>query len=203
MGLFANAGVQGRFERIDRYPIEDVRQLLDVNVVGVFTVLSAVSTAMIATGSVGAAVISASMAGVTGAPNMSAYSATKAAVIGLTKRRQRMPPPGAVLGRPMKMIGLSRREQVGCRGSSKSPPKRRRAARTTPADPAIVVEQMLGDDPDASGAARAEEVGRVVAYLLSDLRLRTSPESNVEDNAGGFSLRLLQILRSVQQAGTS
>ena len=47
-GLFANAGVQGRFERVDRYPIEDVRQLLDVNVVGVFTVLSAVSTAMIA-----------------------------------------------------------------------------------------------------------------------------------------------------------
>ena len=49
-GLFANAGIQGRFERVDRYPIEDVRQLLDVNVVGVFTVLSAVSTAMIAAG---------------------------------------------------------------------------------------------------------------------------------------------------------
>ena len=84
-GLFANAGVQGRFERVDRYPIDDVRQLFDVNVVGVFTVLSAVSTAMIAAGDGGAVVISASMAGVTGAPNMSAYSATKAAVIGLTK----------------------------------------------------------------------------------------------------------------------
>ena len=71
----AGAFAQGRFERVDRYPIEEVRQLLDVNVVGVFTVLSAVSTAMIAAGSGGAVVISASMAGVTGAPNMSAYSA--------------------------------------------------------------------------------------------------------------------------------
>ncbi|CAN5844539.1 MAG: SDR family oxidoreductase [Acidimicrobiia bacterium] len=39
---------------------------------------------MIEHGSVGSVVNSASMAGVAGAPNMSAYSASKAAVIGLT-----------------------------------------------------------------------------------------------------------------------
>ena len=127
-GLFANAGVQGPFERIDRYPIEDVRQLLDVNVVGVFTVLSAVSTAMIAAGTGGAAVISASMAGVTGAPNMSAYSATKAAVIGLTRARPRISPLWASASMQCHRPSSGR---VGC-GIGKSPPKRRRAARTTP-----------------------------------------------------------------------
>ena len=57
----------------------------EVNVLGAFTVLSVVSAAMVEAAWPDPIVCSASMAGVTGAPNMSAYSASKAAVIGLTK----------------------------------------------------------------------------------------------------------------------
>src|SRR5439155_20959692 len=80
-GLANNAGYQGVFASVDRYPLEDARRVLEVNVLGVMTVLAAAARAM--TG--GAIVNIASMAGVSGAPNMPAYSASKAAVIGLTK----------------------------------------------------------------------------------------------------------------------
>ena len=92
-GAVCQRRVQGRFERIDRYPIDDVRRLLDVNVVGVFTVLPAVSAAMIAAGRGR----SRGHLGVDGGshrrPNMSAYSATRAAVIGLTRARPGPRPP--------------------------------------------------------------------------------------------------------------
>ena len=52
---------------------------------GLFAVLAAVSRHMIENGCGGSIVNIASMAGVSGAPNMPAYSASKAAVIGLTK----------------------------------------------------------------------------------------------------------------------
>ena len=52
---------------------------------GVLAVLAAVSRQMIEHGGGGSIVNIASMAGVSGAPNMPAYSASKAAVIGLTR----------------------------------------------------------------------------------------------------------------------
>jgi len=84
-GLVNAAGVQGSFAPIDSYALDDARRVFDVNVLGLFTVLAAVSRHMIETRSGGSIVNLASMAGVTGAPNMPAYSASKAAVIGLTK----------------------------------------------------------------------------------------------------------------------
>src|SRR4029077_6042683 len=79
------AGLQGQFTTIDRYPLDDARRVFDVNVLGLFAVLAAVSRHMIEGGHGGSIVNIASMAGVSGAPNMPAYSASKAAVIGLTK----------------------------------------------------------------------------------------------------------------------
>jgi NAD(P)-dependent dehydrogenase (short-subunit alcohol dehydrogenase family) len=162
-GLFANAGVQGRFDRVDRYPIEDVRVLLDVNIVGVFTVLSAVSRAMIAAGSRGAVVISASMAGVTGAPNMSAYSAAKAAVIALAKSAAKDLAPLGIRVNAVSpaFIGPGRMwdRQVAAQAATGS--------QYYSSDPAVVAEQMLAMIPMRRCGA-PEEVGRVVAYLLSD-----------------------------------
>lgn len=87
--VFANAGVQGVFAPAHDYPVEDARRVLDVNVIGVLTVLKATSRAMIAAGTGGSVACSASMAGVGGAANMVAYSASKAAVIGLVKAAAR------------------------------------------------------------------------------------------------------------------
>jgi NAD(P)-dependent dehydrogenase (short-subunit alcohol dehydrogenase family) len=82
--VFNNAGVQGEFVPVQHYPISDARRVFEVNVIGALNVLSSTSRRMIEHGSEGSVVNSASMAGVAGAPNMSAYSASKAAVIGLT-----------------------------------------------------------------------------------------------------------------------
>lgn len=82
--LVNNAGYQGVFAGIRDYPLDDLRLVLDVNVVGVFAVLQAVARQMIDAGG-GAVVNVGSMAGVSGAVNMPAYSASKAAVAGLTR----------------------------------------------------------------------------------------------------------------------
>lgn len=85
MALVNNAGRQGAFRSVDDYPIDDLRTIIEINVIGAFCVLKSVSQAMIRAGHAGSVVNIASMAGVSGAPNMSAYSASKAAIIGLTK----------------------------------------------------------------------------------------------------------------------
>jgi len=82
--VFNNAGIQGDFVPVQNYPISDARRVFEVNVIGALNVLTYASRRMIENGSKGSVVNSASMAGVAGAPNMSAYSASKAAVIGLT-----------------------------------------------------------------------------------------------------------------------
>jgi NAD(P)-dependent dehydrogenase (short-subunit alcohol dehydrogenase family) len=65
------------------------RRVLDVNVVGVFNTVAAAARLMVGAGTSGSIVVMASMAGVNGAPNMPAYSASKAAVIGLAKAAAR------------------------------------------------------------------------------------------------------------------
>ena len=82
--LFNNAGYQGDFGNVVDYDTADFRRVLDINVTGVFIVLQCFARALIGTGRPGAIVNSASMAH-GGAPNMAAYSASKAAVIALTK----------------------------------------------------------------------------------------------------------------------
>lgn len=82
--LFNNAGYQGSFRNIVDYDHADFRRVLDINVIGVFNVLRSFSRTLIAAGRPGAIVNTASMAH-GGAPNMVAYSASKAAVIALTK----------------------------------------------------------------------------------------------------------------------
>ncbi len=82
--LFNNAGYQGQIGNIVDYDAVDFRRVLEINVTGVFLVLQRFATSLIAAGRPGAIVNTASMAH-GGAPNMVAYSASKAAVIALTK----------------------------------------------------------------------------------------------------------------------
>jgi len=84
-GVVNSAGLQGEFVSVERYPLEDALRLFEVNVLGLMCVLAASARAMIRAGTGGSIVNIASMAGVSGAPNMPAYSASKAAVIALTK----------------------------------------------------------------------------------------------------------------------
>ena len=82
--LVCSAGITGPNRPLAEYPLEDWKRVFDVNVHGVFLCNRAVVPIM-RRKDYGRIVNIASVAGKEGNPNASAYSASKAAVIGLTK----------------------------------------------------------------------------------------------------------------------
>lgn len=82
--LVCSAGITGPNTTLADYPVDAWRQVIDVNVNGVFHCVRAVVPIMQAQ-DYGRIVNIASVAGKEGNPNASAYSTSKAAVIGLTK----------------------------------------------------------------------------------------------------------------------
>ncbi|MFO1325653.1 MAG: SDR family NAD(P)-dependent oxidoreductase [Burkholderiales bacterium] len=82
--LVCSAGITGPNVPLADYPVDDWKRVFDVNVHGVFLCNRAVVPLMQAK-DYGRIVNIASVAGKEGNPNASAYSASKAAVIGLTK----------------------------------------------------------------------------------------------------------------------
>lgn len=82
--LVASAGITGPNATTWEYPVDAWRRVIDVNLNGLFYCNRAVVPAMLE-GGYGRIVNIASIAGKEGNPNAPAYSASKAAVIGLTK----------------------------------------------------------------------------------------------------------------------
>jgi 3-oxoacyl-[acyl-carrier protein] reductase len=82
--LVCSAGITGPNATTWEYPVDAWRQVFDVNVHGLFYCNRAIVPVMQKTG-YGRIVNIASVAGKEGNPNAPAYSASKAAVIGLTK----------------------------------------------------------------------------------------------------------------------
>jgi NAD(P)-dependent dehydrogenase (short-subunit alcohol dehydrogenase family) len=82
--FFNNAGIEGDIAPITQYSLASFRRVLDVNVVGVFLGLKHVLPVMIKQDA-GSIINTASIAGLTGAAEVAAYTASKHAVIGLTK----------------------------------------------------------------------------------------------------------------------
>ncbi|MGP2490547.1 SDR family NAD(P)-dependent oxidoreductase [Mesorhizobium sp. PUT5] len=82
--LVNSAGIAGPNHTLEAYPPEDWKRVIDINLHGTFHVNRAVVPSMKAR-NYGRIVNVASIAGKEGNPNASAYSASKAAVIGLTK----------------------------------------------------------------------------------------------------------------------
>lgn len=160
--LFNNAGYQGLFTPALGYPPEDFARVIEINLIGVFHVLRAASEAMAASDG-GAIVNTASMAGVAVPPNMPAYAASKAGVIGLTvaaaldlapnKIRVNAISP-AFMG-PGMMWDRQVRLQAEAGSQYYSP------------DPEEVVQQMIGQVP-MRRLGTMEEIASVVSFLLSD-----------------------------------
>jgi len=82
--LVANAGITGPNTTVDQYPIDAWRQVIEIDLTGVFLCCRAVVPGMKAR-NYGRIVNIASIAGKEGNPNAAAYSAAKAGVIGFTK----------------------------------------------------------------------------------------------------------------------
>jgi 2-dehydro-3-deoxy-L-rhamnonate dehydrogenase (NAD+) len=82
--LVANAGITGPNAPVEDYPIDAWRQVIEIDLTGVFLCCRAVVPGMRAR-DYGRIVTIASIAGKEGNPNAAAYSAAKAGVIGFTK----------------------------------------------------------------------------------------------------------------------
>ena len=82
--LVACAGIAGANAPVIDYDADEFRQIVDVNLMGVFNLNKVIARGMIERG-YGRIVNIASIAGKEGNPNACAYSASKAAVIALTK----------------------------------------------------------------------------------------------------------------------
>jgi NAD(P)-dependent dehydrogenase (short-subunit alcohol dehydrogenase family) len=82
--FYNNAGIEGEVKPITEYPLASFRKVLDVNVVGVFLGMKHVLPVMLRQNK-GSIINTASIAGLMGSPQIAVYSASKHAVIGLTK----------------------------------------------------------------------------------------------------------------------
>jgi NAD(P)-dependent dehydrogenase (short-subunit alcohol dehydrogenase family) len=82
--FYNNAGIEGDIAPITKYSLATFRKVLDVNVVGVFLGLKHVLPVMLKQNR-GSIINTASIAGLIGSPDIAVYSASKHAVIGLTK----------------------------------------------------------------------------------------------------------------------
>lgn len=160
--LFNNAGYQGAFDNVVDYAVDDFRRVLDVNVTGVFLVLRCFARALAAAGKPGAIVNTASMAHA-GAPNMAGYSASKAAVIALTRTAAKDLAPESIRVNSVSPAfigpGAMWDRQVELQARTPSP--------YFPDDPADVAAQMLGSVP-LRRYGTLDEVAAAVLFLLSD-----------------------------------
>lgn len=162
--VFNNAGIQGEFAPTPRYPREDAAAVINVNVLGAFNVLRATTAAMVDAGVAGSVVNMASMAGVTGAPNMVAYSASKAAVIGMTRSAAKDLAPHGIRVNSVSPAfigpGVMWERQVAAQAEAGS--------QYFPDDAEKVAEMMISTVPMRRYGSR-DEVAEVVLWLLSDL----------------------------------
>jgi NAD(P)-dependent dehydrogenase (short-subunit alcohol dehydrogenase family) len=152
--FFNNVGIEGDIAPIVKYPVESFRRVLDVNVVGVFLGLKHVLPVLLKQGR-GSIINTASIAGLMGGIDISAYTASKHAVIGLTKSaalectatpvRVNCVCPGMIDSRMLTAIVEGRN-----RGNAPVPTER-------------VVDRV-----PARRLGRPEEVASIVAFLASD-----------------------------------
>ena len=152
--FYNNAGVEGDIKPIHQYSLESFRRVLDVNVVGVFLGMKHVLPVMLKQNK-GSIINTASIAGLMGSPHIAVYSASKHAVIGLTKSaawectgtgvRVNCVCPGLIDSRMLSAI-------LEGRSGGNAPPPTDKIVERIPA-------RRLG---------QASEVASIVAFLASD-----------------------------------
>ena len=153
--FFNNAGIEGKIAAIVDYDEAVFDQVLAINVKGVFLGLRGVLPVMLAQKS-GAVVNTASVAGLVGTPGMSAYVASKHAVIGITKAAAGEVARGGV------------RVNAVCPGPIDTRMIHAIEAQLDPVNPAAVEARYQAALP-LGRYGTVEEVANVVVFLCSDL----------------------------------
>jgi NAD(P)-dependent dehydrogenase (short-subunit alcohol dehydrogenase family) len=151
--FFNNAGIEGPVHPVPEFPLEDFQRVLAINVTGVFLGMKHVIPHMLEQG--GSIINTSSTAGLRGTGGLCAYTASKHAVIGLTRSaadewaqhgiRINCVNPGPIEGRMMQSIeqGLQ------------------------PGDNGTVAAAIAAANP-ARRYGLPEEVATLVAFLASD-----------------------------------
>jgi NAD(P)-dependent dehydrogenase (short-subunit alcohol dehydrogenase family) len=153
--FFNNAGIEGKLAEIADYDEAMFDSVISVNVKGVFLGLRHVLPVLLKQRS-GAVVNTASVAGLVGTPGMSAYVASKHAVLGLTKCAA-----GEVARSGVRVNAV-------CPGPIDTRMIHALESQIDPADPGAVGQRYQSSIP-LGRYGTAEEVANVVLFLCSDL----------------------------------
>ncbi len=173
--FFNNAGIEGKVAPLAEYDEAVFDQVIGVNLKGVFLGLRHVLPVLIKQKS-GAVVNTASIAGLVGSPNMSAYTASKHGVIGLTKAAA-----GEVAREGVRVNAV-------CPGPIDTRMIHAIEGQINPANPAGVAQRYQSGLP-LGRYGTADEVANVVLFLCSDLASNITGAQYVVDGgrtaAGG------------------
>jgi NAD(P)-dependent dehydrogenase (short-subunit alcohol dehydrogenase family) len=150
--FYNNAGIEGEVRPITDYSLDAFRRVIDVNVIGVFLGLKHVLAVMLKQNR-GSIINTASIAGLIGSPQIAVYSASKHAVIGLTK---------SVAG---ECTGTGVRVNCVCPGLIES---RMLSAIIEGRHGAAPPIERIVDRTPARRLGQADEVASIVAFLASD-----------------------------------
>ncbi len=152
--FYNNAGIEGDIAPITKYSLQSFRKVLDVNVVGVFLGLKHVLPVMLKANK-GSIINTASIAGLIGSPDIAVYSASKHAVIGLTKSAA------------LECAGSAVRVNCVCPGLIDSRMLSAIVEGRNPGNAPVPNEQIVERTP-ARRLGKASEVASIVAFLASD-----------------------------------
>jgi NAD(P)-dependent dehydrogenase (short-subunit alcohol dehydrogenase family) len=169
--FFNNAGIEGKIASTMDYDEAMFDQVIGINVKGVFLGMRYVLPEMVKQGS-GAIVNTASVAGLMASPGMSAYVASKHAVIGLTKTAAQEVAASGV------------RVNAVCPGPVDTRMIHSLETMINPADPAGVGVKYQSTIPSGRYST-PEEIANMVVFLCSDLASNTTGGQFVVD--GGRS----------------
>jgi NAD(P)-dependent dehydrogenase (short-subunit alcohol dehydrogenase family) len=167
--FYNNAGVEGDIAPITRYSLAAFRRVIDANVVGVFLGMKHVLPVMLKQNS-GSIINTASIAGLIGSPDVAAYSASKHAVIGLTRSAA------------LECAGTAVRVNCVCPGMIDSRMLSAIIEGRNPGNAPVPPERIVERIP-ARRLGQASEVASVVAFLASDEASYVSGSAYTVDGA--------------------
>lgn len=150
-----NAGIEGQMAPIVDYDEAQFDRVIAVNLKGVFLGLKFVLPVMLRQRS-GAVVNTASVGGLIGSPGMAPYTASKHAVIGLTRTAS------------SEVARQGVRVNAICPGSVETRMIRSIETMANPADPAAA-GRIAADSAPTGRYSRPDEIAGMVLYLCSDI----------------------------------
>jgi NAD(P)-dependent dehydrogenase (short-subunit alcohol dehydrogenase family) len=167
--FYNNAGIEGDIAPITQYRLESFRRVLDVNVVGVFLGMKHVLPVMLKQKK-GSIINTASIAGLIGSPDIAVYSASKHAVIGLTKSAA------------LECSGTGVRVNCVCPGLIDSRMLSAIIEGRNPGNAPVPNDRIVERIP-ARRLGQASEVASIVAFLASDEASYVSGSAYTVDGA--------------------